>query len=323
MNLYETLTDKNLSRLNILPIQYDDIWSFYKKQMSLFWTAEEIPYSNDLNDWKNLSDNERFFIKQILSFFATADGIVVDNLVDNFINEFEIIEVKYNYTWQAMMENIHTETYNLLLDTLISDSNEKNKLLNGITNNKYIKKKSDWIKIYFNQDIPIGKRLIAFAIVEGLFFSGSFCSLYWLKDRGLCPALTFSNELIARDEGMHTEFAVLLYNKYIINKQDEIDIHNMIKKAVDIEIDFITNAIKENLIGINSVSMSNYIKYVADRLLLQLNYSKIYNTSNPFDFMNKINIDLKENFFERKVLNYRKYGINELKNDKFSLDDDF
>ena len=325
MSEIELLTQENPSRFVLFPICYQDIWEKYKNQMSVFWTAEEIDLSKDRNDWDKLSDNDRHFIKNILAFFAGSDGIVLENLGSRFMSEIQIPEAKCFYGFQIAMENIHSETYSLLIDTYIKDSSEKDRLLNAIETIPCVKKKAEWaLKWIDDKNSSFALRLIAFAIVEGIFFSGSFCSIFWLKKRGLMPGLTFSNELISRDEGLHTDFAVLLYTKYIKNKVPEEQIHSIFSEAVNIEKEFITESLPCNLIGMNSELMKQYIEFVADRLLSQLNYKKLYNTKNPFDFMEMISLRGKTNFFERRVSEYSKTGVGVNKeNMVFNLDANF
>jgi len=297
------LTDED-ERFVMFPINYDDIWSLYKKQVDCFWRTEEIDLVKDLTDWnQKLTDNERYFISVILAFFASSDGIVNENLGVRFMNEVKVSEARAFYGFQIAMENIHNETYSLLIDTLINDKREKHKLFQGIKNFPSIKRKADWGKKWISDSSNFATRLIAFACVEGIMFSGSFCSIYWLKKRGLMNGLTFSNELISRDEALHTEFAILLYSK-LREKISKEQIHTIIKEAVEIEIEFICEALPCRLIGMNSDSMSKYIKFVADRLAIQLGCNKIYNVNNPFDFMEMISIEGKTNFFERRVSEY-------------------
>ena len=325
MSEIELLTQENPNRFVLFPICYHDIWEKYKDHMSVFWTVEEIDLSKDRTDWNNLTDNEKYFIKNILAFFAGSDGIVLENLGSRFMSEIQIPEVKCFYGFQIAMENIHSETYSLLIDTYIKDNEEKDRLLNAIETIPCVKKKSElslkWIK---DDKSSFSTRLIAFAIVEGLFFSGSFCSIFWLKKRGLMPGLTFSNELISRDEGLHTDFAVLLYTKYIRNKLPEKQVQEIVMEAVEIEKEFITESLPCNLIGMNSELMKQYIEFVADRLLSQLNYNKIFNTKNPFDFMEMISLRGKTNFFEKRVSEYTKTGIGvDKSNMVFNLDANF
>ena len=321
----ELLTQPNNSRFVIFPICFQDIWEKYKEHMSVFWRAEEIDLSKDINDWKKLSDNEQHFIKNILAFFAGSDGIVLENLGTRFMKEVQIPEVKCFYGFQMMIENVHSETYSLLIDTYIKDQKEKHRLFNAIETIPCIKKKADWALKWINDNnSSFALRLIAFSIVEGIFFSGSFCSIYWLKKRGLMPGLTFSNELISRDEGMHTDFAVLLYTKYINNKVPEELIHKIFSEAVEIEKEFITDSLPCNLIGMNNELMKQYIEFVSDRLLCQLNYKKLYNTANPFDFMEMISLRGKTNFFEKRVSEYQLAGVGvEQNNMIFNTNDTF
>tara|TARA_Y100000591_G_C21830543_1_gene699312 strand:+ start:747 stop:1670 length:924 start_codon:yes stop_codon:yes gene_type:complete len=288
----------------MFPLTDTEIWKAYKKQMDCFWRAEEIDFSDDMNHWQTLNSNEKHFIKMILAFFAASDGIVLENLGMRFLSEVQLPEARAAYGFQLMMENIHSETYSLLIDSYVKDEKEKLKLFRAIDNFPCVKKKADWaIKWIQDKRSNFATRLVAFACVEGIFFSGSFCSIFWLKKRGLMPGLTFSNELISRDEGMHTDFAVLLYNK--LNKKcQKKKIHNMIQEAVEIEKEFICDALPCKLIGMNSKLMSQYIEYVADRLCVQLGYSKIYKVSNPFDFMEMISLEGKTNFFEKRVGDY-------------------
>ena len=292
------------NRFVMFPIKHDDIWKMYKKQIDCFWKVEEIDLSNDLNDWNKLSYDERYYIKMILSFFAASDGIVIENLGKRFLEEVQISEVIAFYGFQMAMENIHNETYSLLIDTYINDDKEKNELFYALQNFECIKKKGDWaIKWIEDEKSNFATRLVAFACVEGIFFSGAFCSIFWLKKRGLMPGLTFSNELISRDEALHTEFAVLLYSK-LLYKLTENEIHSIIKDAVEIEQEFICSALPCRLLGMNSNLMKQYIEFVADRLSLQLGYRKIYNSTNPFDFMEMISLESKTNFFEKRVSEY-------------------
>ena len=297
-----TLTE-DYTKYVLFPIKHDDIWQLYKKQVDCFWRAEEIDLSKDTNHWNYLSINERHFISLILAFFAGSDGIVLENLAIRFMKDVNIPEARAFYGFQIAMENIHSETYSLLIDTYIKDKNEKNKLFNAIDNFPCIKMKADWAIKYIESNESFAVRLIAFAVIEGIFFSGAFCSIYWLKKRGLMPGLTFSNELISRDEALHTEFAILLYSK-LNNKINDNLVFDIIKEAVVIEKNFINNALPCRLIGMNADLMSQYIEFVADRLLLQLGYKKIYNSSNPFSFMESISIEGKTNFFEKRVAEY-------------------
>lgn len=290
-------------RYTLFPIKDNYIWDMYKKSVSLFWVAEEINLAHDTKDWKSLSDNEKYFIKMILSFFASSDGVVNENLVNRFSNEVQLAEARAVYSIQNFIETIHSETYSLLLQSYITDKKERNECFKAIETFPCIKKKFEWGKKWIESTESFNKRLVAFAIVEGLFFSGSFCAIYWLKKRGLMQGLTFANELISRDEGLHTEFAVYLYNTYCDRIENTI-MYDMMREAVEIEIEFITESLPVRLIGMNSILMTQYIKFVADRLLLQLKYDKLYNTQNPFSFMEMISIEAKSNFFERRVSDY-------------------
>jgi ribonucleoside-diphosphate reductase subunit M2 len=297
----EPLLTPDDNRFVMFPIKHDDIWQMYKKHVDCFWRAEEINLSDDYADWESLKAGEKHFISMILAFFAASDGIVLENLAVRFMNEVQLSEARAFYGFQIAMENIHSQCYSLLIDSYIKDKEQKNKLFNAISNYPCIKKKSDWAQCWIRDDKSnFATRLVAFACIEGIFFSGAFCSIYWLKKRGLMPGLTFSNELISRDEALHCEFAVLLYSK-LQTKIDKSIIHSLIKEAVEIEIEFICEALPCKLIGMNSDLMSQYIKFVADRLSLQLGYDKIYNVSNSFDFMNLISLESKTNFFEKNT----------------------
>jgi len=316
----ESILKKTNDRFVIFPIQYKDIWDLYKNALSTFWTVEEINLSKDKEDWAKLNENEKYFIKNILAFFASSDGVVMENLVERFMNDIQISEARSFYSYQIFNENIHSETYSLLIDTYIDDQEDKNELLNAIDNHPIVKLKADWaIKWIADKQSSFAKRLIAFAVVEGIFFSGSFCAIYWLKKRGLMAGLTFSNELISRDEGIHTDFACLLYSK-LENKLPLIEFNNIIKEAVEIEIQFITRSLPCKLIGMNSDLMSEYIKFVADRLCAQLGYGKIYNVGNPFDFMELISLRPKSNFFEVRVGEYQK---GDATGNDFDMDSEF
>lgn len=318
-NSNEPLLTDSIDRYVMFPIQDNDIWKMYKKQEDCFWRVEEIDFSRDQKDWDSLTANEQYFIKMILAFFAASDGIVLENLGMRFMSEVQLAEARAFYGFQIMMENIHSITYSTMIDTYIKDKEEKSSLFNALENYSCIQKKGQWAQKWINdRESTFAKRLVAFACVEGIFFSGAFCSIYWLKKRGLMPGLTFSNELISRDEAMHTEFAVLLYNK-LVNKMSEEDIHSIIKEAVEIEKEFICDALPCRLIGMNAKLMSQYIEFVADRLSLQLGYEKIYGTGNPFDFMESISIEKKTNFFESRVGEYSLVG--DVKNDDaFNMD---
>jgi ribonucleoside-diphosphate reductase beta chain len=320
----EPILQGDNSRFVLFPIQHDDIWEFYKKGVASFWTAEEIDLGQDLKDWKGLTDNERHFISHVLAFFAASDGIVNENLAEHFLSEVQYTEAKFFYGFQIAMENIHSETYSLLIDTYVKDAVEKDKLFNAIDTMDCVKKKADWALRWIDEG-TFQERLIAFAAVEGIFFSGSFCSIFWLKKRGLMPGLTFSNELISRDEGLHCDFACLLYNDHVKNKLPEEAVLGIIKDAVTIEKEFVTEALPVNLIGMNAELMCQYIEFVADRLLNELIGKKIYNSSNPFDFMEMISLQGKTNFFEKRVGDYQKAGVMKGNDDtpKFSLDEDF
>lgn len=318
----EPLLAENPNRFVLFPIQNDEVWQYYKKSQASFWTAEEIDLSQDQKDWNNLSDNERHFIKHVLAFFAASDGIVNENLAVNFMQEVQMPEARCFYGFQIMMENIHSETYSLLIDTYIKDPKEKDYLFNALETVPAVQKKGEWAIKWINSE-NFAERLIAFAAVEGIFFSGSFCSIFWLKKRGLMPGLTFSNELISRDEGLHCDFACLLYG-YLQNKLPEARVQAIIADAVRIEQEFVTDALPVSLIGMNAKTMAQYIEFVADRLLVSLGCAKIYNTTNPFDFMEMISVQGKTNFFEKRVAEYQKAGVMSERNDNvFSLDEDF
>lgn len=324
MNIEPILQD-NPNRFVLFPIQYPDIWDFYKKSEALFWTAEEIDLQPDLVDWENkLNDNERYFISQVLAFFAASDGIVNENLAENFLSEVQYTEAKFFYGFQVMMENVHSETYSLLIDTYIKDDQEKNHLFNAIETISCVKKKADWALRWIDKGSFV-ERLIAFAAVEGIFFSGSFCSIFWLKKRGLMPGLSFSNQLISRDEGLHCDFACLLYNNHVQNKLTEEQVKEIILSAVEIEKEFVTDALPVNLIGMNADLMCEYIEFVADRLLIALNCAKVFGTANPFDFMENIALTNKTNFFEKRVAEYSKSGVGNINgsNKATDVDEDF
>lgn len=300
----EPILVETKNRFCLYPIMYPEIWEAYKKHKSSFWTAEEIDFSADKNDWERLDDNEKYFIEHILAFFAGSDGIVLENLVTNFCKEIPIPEVRCFYTFQAMIENIHSEAYSLLIDTYVQSSKRRMYLFNAIDEIPCIHKKAQWAIRYIDAKNSFAKRLVAFGIVEGLFFSGAFCAIFWLKERGLMTkSLGKSNEWIARDEGLHTDFAVLLY-KYIKNRISPAEMREMMEEAVTIENEFICESLPCRLIGMNHELMTEYIQYVADRLMVQFGYKKIYDASNPFAFMNKISLEGKTNFFEQRVTEY-------------------
>jgi ribonucleoside-diphosphate reductase beta chain len=305
----EPILEENANRFVLFPIEHDDIWEFYKKSEASFWTAEEIDLSTDIVDWQDkLNDDERYFIKHVLAFFAASDGIVNENLAENFISEVQYTEAKFFYGFQIMMENIHSETYSLLIDTYIKEKEEKDYLFNAIENMECVKEKANWALDWIDNG-NFAERIVAFAAVEGIFFSGSFCSIFWLKKRGLLPGLSFSNELISRDEGMHCDFACLLYQNHIVNKLPKATVRKIIVDAVNIEKTFVCESLPVRLIGMNSDLMSQYIEFVADRLLVELGNKKVYNTSNPFDFMDMISLQGKTNFFEKRVAEYQKAGV--------------
>lgn len=322
----EPILQENPNRFVLFPIQHADIWQWYKKSEASFWTAEEIDLSQDMKDWNNLNDGERQFISHVLAFFAASDGIVNENLAENFVNEVQYTEAKFFYGFQIAMENIHSETYSLLIDTYIKDNKEKDHLFRAVETMDCVKKKADWALRWIDEG-SFPERLVAFAAVEGIFFSGSFCSIFWLKKRGLMPGLTFSNELISRDEGMHCDFACHLYNEHLNHKLSEDTVRKIIVDAVEIEKEFVTDALPVSLIGMNAELMCQYIEFVADRLLNELNCKKEYNSSNPFDFMEMISLQGKTNFFEKRVGEYQKAGVKnsaqEQEAPKFSLNEDF
>lgn len=320
----EPILQENKDRFVLFPIKHNDIWEMYKKAEASFWTAEEIDLSGDQNDWAaKLNDDERHFIKHVLAFFAASDGIVNENLAVNFMNEVQYPEARCFYGYQIMIENIHSETYSLLIDTYIKDTQEKDKLFHAIETIPAVKHKAEWA-LRWIENGGFAERLIAFAAVEGIFFSGSFCSIFWLKKRGLMPGLTFSNELISRDEGLHCDFACLLYSQ-LINKLPKEKVSEIITDAVSIEKEFVTEALPVRLIGMNADLMCQYIEFVADRLLVALGCPKFYNAANPFDFMEMISLQGKTNFFEKRVAEYQKAGVMGKKEDNnvFKLDEDF
>jgi len=321
--LPEPILQENPNRFVLFPIEHPDIWQMYKQQEACIWTAEEIDLAQDLNDWRNkLNDDERFFIKNVLAFFAASDGIVNENLAENFVSEVQYTEAKFFYGFQIMMENIHSETYSLLIDTYIQDAAEKDRLFRAIDTIDAVKKKAEWA-LKWIESPHFQERLIAFAAVEGIFFSGSFCSIFWLKKRGLMPGLSFSNELISRDEGMHCDFAVMLHNNHLANKVSEERIKEIITSALEIEKEFIIESLPVRLIGMNSDLMKQYLEFVADRLLVDLGCSKVYNSENPFDFMTNISLQGKTNFFEKRVGEYQKSGVMNKSEDPFDFDGEF
>jgi ribonucleoside-diphosphate reductase beta chain len=312
----EPLLAENPNRFVLFPIQHPDVWQMYKQAEASFWVAEEIDLGQDQKDWDNLNNGERHF-------FAASDGIVNENLAVNFMQEVQLPEARCFYGFQVMMENIHAETYSLLIDTYIKDPKEKDRLFNALETVPCVQKKGEWALKWINSE-SFTERLIAFAAVEGIFFSGSFCSIFWLKKRGLMPGLTFSNELISRDEGLHCDFACLLYRDHLAEKLSEERVHDIIRDAVSIEQEFVTDALPVNLIGMNAKSMSQYIEFVADRLLVTLGYRKIYSSTNPFDFMEMISLQGKTNFFEKRVGEYQKAGVlNGRDQNAFSLSEEF
>lgn len=319
----EPILKENPNRFVLFPIEYHDFWDMYKKHMASFWTAEEIDLEQDMRDWEKLNNNEKHFIKYVLAFFAASDGIVLENLAQKFYTEIQIPEARCFYGFQIAMESIHSETYSLLIDTYIKDQTEKTFLLRAIENIDVIKLKAHWALKWINNSNSFAERIVAFAAVEGIFFSGSFCAIFWLKKRSLMPGLTFSNELISRDEGLHTDFGCLVY-KHLINKLPEETVHKIINDAVTIEKQFITESLPVELIGMNSKLMTQYIEFVADRLIFALGYKKIYNSSNPFEWMEMISLQGKTNFFEKRVGDYQKANVMSSNEDKvFRLDADF
>ena len=319
----EPILKDNKDRFVLFPIKHNDIWKMYKQAEASFWTAEEIDLSSDLSDWDKLSDNELYFIKHVLAFFAASDGIVNENLVLNFMREVQIPEARCFYGFQVAIENIHAETYSLLIDTYIKDNAEKDYLFKAFETIPAIKKKADWALRWIEHSPTFAHRLIAFAAVEGIFFSGSFCSIFWLKKRGLMPGLTFSNELISRDEGLHCDFACLLYSM-LEQKLPDTELLAIITEAVRSEQEFVTDALPVSLIGMNAAMMSEYIEFVADRLLVSLGQPKHYKVQNPFPFMEMISLQGKTNFFEKRVAEYQKAGVMATKESQvFAMDDDF
>ena len=322
----EPFLQKDASRLHLFPIKYDDVWQMYKKAVASFWTTEEVDLSKDLKDWASLKPQEQHFIKHVLAFFAASDGIVNANLIERFSDEVQIIEAKYFYKCQVAMENIHSEMYSLLIDTYVDSDQEKRYLFNAIENLPCVQKKAEWALRWIRDDVAtFAERIIAFAAVEGIFFSGSFASIFWLKKRGLMPGLAFSNELISRDEGLHTDFACLMY-RHLANKPTQARVYEIVGDAVRIEQEFLTDALSVDLIGMNSRLMATSIEYVADRLLVELQCDKMFNSENPFDFMENISLSGKTNFFEKKVGEYQKAGITnktDSSDNFFTLDAEF
>jgi len=323
MSNIEPILSPNKDRFVIFPIQHNDIWDWYKKQEASFWTAEEIDLEQDVIDWENkLNDDEKYFIKHILAFFAASDGIVNENLAENFVSEVQYTEAKFFYGFQLMMENIHSEVYSLLIDTYIKNEREKNELFQAIEIFPAIKKKAEWALRWVDSD-SFAERLIAFSAVEGIFFSGSFCSIFWMKKRGLLPGLTFSNELINRDEGLHADFAVYLHQNHIVQKVSKERITEILVDALNIEREFITESLPVSLIGMNSNLMTQYLEFVTDRLLMEYGCEKVYNAKNPFDFMEMISLEGKTNFFEKRVSEYQKAGVKSGGTGSISFDADF
>lgn len=314
----DPILEPDNSRFVLFPIEYDDIWSLYKKQVDLFWRAEEIDLSKDMNDWAKLSSDEQHFVSMVLAFFAGSDGIVMENLAGKFMTDVQVAEARAFYSFQIAMEQIHSQTYSLLIDTYVRDKERKYELFNAIDNFPCIRKKAEWAQKYIHCSCPFETRLVAFACVEGIFFSGAFCSIFWLKKRGLMPGLCFSNELISRDEALHCEFAILLYSKLLVRMKPKL-FEKLIREAVEIELEFICDALPCRLIGMNADSMKEYVKFVADRLSLQMGYDKLYNAHNPFSWMELISVEQKVNFFEAKVSQYSMAD----KGGSFSLDENF
>lgn len=322
----EPILVSNKDRFVIFPLRHPDIWEFYKKAQASFWTAEEIDLSHDLRDWERCTDGERHFIAHVLAFFAASDGIVNENLAENFLSMVQYPEARFFYGFQVMMENIHSETYSLLIETYVRDTAERNRLFHAIETVPCVARKAAWAMEWID-DASFAELLVAFAAVEGIFFSGSFCAIFWLKKRGLMPGLTFSNELISRDEGLHCDFACLLYTRHLVNRLPADRVLRIITDAVAIEQDFVTEALPVDLIGMNARLMSQYIEFVADRLLVALGYDKHYGAGNPFDFMELLSLQGKTNFFEKRVAEYQKSGVmtpaDEQRGPAFRLDEEF
>jgi ribonucleotide reductase beta subunit family protein with ferritin-like domain len=326
--IVEPILTENKQRFVLFPIKHSDVWRMYKKAEASFWTAEEIDLASDIVDWeKKLNADEKHFISHVLAFFAASDGIVNENLATRFMQEVQIPEARCFYGFQIAIENIHSETYSLLIDTYVKNPDEKTRLFNAIETVPCVRKKADWALRWINNTESFAERLVAFAAVEGIFFSGSFCSIFWLKKRGLMPGLVFSNELISRDEGLHCDFACLLYSK-LRRKLDYATLKTLITDAVEVEKEFVTEALPVNLIGMNAVLMTQYIQFVADRLVVALGYTKIYNSTNPFEWMEMISLQRKTNFFENRVSEYQKAGVATPEKDKkkdreFNMNADF
>jgi ribonucleoside-diphosphate reductase subunit M2 len=319
----EPILMENPDRFTMFPIKYPEVWKMYKQAEACFWTAEEVDLGSDSKDWARLNDNERHFIKHVLAFFAASDGIVLENLGVHFMMEVQIPEVRAFYGFQIAIENIHSEMYSLLLDSYIKDPGERCLLLRAIDNVECVRKKAEWSLKWIDSSESFAERLVAFACIEGIFFSGSFCAIYWLKKRGLMPGLTFSNELISRDEGLHTDFACLLYRELLVHKLPVDRVENIVIQAVNIELEFVCEALPVDLIGMNSRMMTQYIHFVADRLLLALGLDRYYNAHNPFGFMDLISLQGKTNFFEKRVGDYQKAGVVQGTTMNFSLNHDF
>ena len=323
----EPLLAENKDRFVLFPIEHDDIWDFYRRAVANFWVPEEVNFSDDIGHWSaKLNDDERHFVKQVLAFFAASDGIVNENLAEDFLAKVQYTEAKFFYGFQVAVENIHSHTYSLFIDTYITDKAERDRLFRAVETIPSVKKKADWALRWIERGNFV-ERLIAFAVVEGIFFSGSFCSIFWLKHRGLMPGLSFANQLISRDEGLHRDFACLLYREHITHKLPEEQLFGIIREAVAFEKEFITESLPARLIGMNADSMSQYIEYVTDHLLTELGLPKMFNAANPFDFMDMISLEGKTNFFERRVSEYQKSGVatgGEKGGDGgFSLDEEF
>ena len=328
MEEYDPILSENPDRYVMFPVADNEIWEFYKKQVSSFWTVEEVDLSRDVEDWNNLKPQERYFLKNVLAFFAASDGIIVENLASRFMSDVQLPEVRAFYGFQTAMENIHSEMYSLLIDTLVADKVEKDKLFHATVYVKSVQRKALWAQRWISSDASFARRLVAFAAVEGIFFSGSFCAIFWMKKRGLMPGLCFSNELISRDEGLHTDFACLLYSK-IKSKLDPREVQRIIMSAVECEHEFICESLSVSLVGMNAELMGDYIKFVADRLLVSLGSEKVYHVENPFEWMEMISLTGKTNFFEKRVGDYQKAGVmaslggNSFANHTFSTEEDF